>query len=152
MLGVLCGSLTGCGTTLGSNVKEYFNQVGIVLGYYMEDSSGESGSVDDGTALDAPADVMLTEVEEDEQTEQTEQMGPMGPGMQSGGWDYSFSGVENASYYQIEVYSAEDENGDAYASETVQDDGSDTYTGTLSGLSLGVRQLCGEGICDPGYR
>jgi hypothetical protein len=134
LLGVICGSLTGCGTTLVNNTKEYFNQVGTVLGYYMEDSSGSSE--DDGTRLDAPTDVKLAEAE-DTGEEQSEAAGPDMQMQAGGGWEYSFTGVENASYYQVEVYKIEDGSEESYASETVQDDGSESYTGTLNISDLG---------------
>lgn len=107
----MCTVLTGCGTTLADNTSQYFSQVSTVLGYYSNSSE------DDDSRLAAPEDVKLDRSGEE-------------------AWTYSFSAAEGASSYKLTLYDINNTSSGSYISETLEDNGSNTYEGSIEAQNL----------------
>ena len=135
----LVASLTGCSTSIGSNtsifISETTDAVSTMLSSGASSSSSDSSSAEEDTsgktALDTPGDFT---VDED--------------------GTYSFSGVENASYYQVFIADANAEDEDAYLDTTdqIEEDGSGTYTGSIAeSLSYGYGDFTVRVVAYPDY-
>ena len=111
LAGLLCmGMLSGCSTKVGEHSSTYFKQMSYVFTTAAKNASGaDVASSLDPNALLAPGNFT---VDED--------------------GSYSFDGVENAQYYYIYVYSNSTTKDAAAQSEKIVEDGSGTYTGSLS--------------------
>ena len=106
-LGVLCSA---CDTTAWTNLASYFDNLGEILG--SDDSSGSSGTTTTTkTQLDAPSTFTVAE-----------------------DGTYSFSAVENATAYNLYLYSSADSENAAYSKTIEAEDGTETYTGSLTEL------------------
>lgn len=108
--------LTGCGTSVGSNTQNYFDQVGSIIGTLLA-SGGSSDSVSQTSKdalpkLDAPSDFTVDEA-----------------------GNYSFGAVENADYYLIymcDVSAISDEDDFIYSSDAISASGAESYSGNLN--------------------
>lgn len=111
LAGLLCmGMLSGCSTKVGEHSSTYFKQMSYVFTTAAKNASGaDVASSLNPNALLAPGNFT---VDED--------------------GSYSFDGVENAQYYYIYVYSNSTTKDAAAQSEKIVEDGSGTYTGSLS--------------------
>lgn len=112
--------LSGCGSTVSENTTAYFSNVRSILNILKpaaaSSAATESSKASDKTELAAPTDYQVAE-----------------------DGSYSFQGVENADYYVIYFYNADntDENADfLYSSEAIQDTGTagQSYSGKLSDI------------------
>lgn len=112
---VLAFALTGC-TTIGTNTSLYFSEVADAVDTMLYSKSDAEAAVvedddSDKTALSTPEDFTVSE-----------------------DGSYSFSSVENASYYQLFIYEADAEDHETYisTSEQIEEDGSGTYSGSIT--------------------
>lgn len=112
--------LAGCGTNVGTHSSTYWTQMKYVLTTAMSSNSlikaAESASSTteeevDENAISSPENFVVNE-----------------------DGTYSFDAVENAQYYIVYVYDSESSVDASYTSEKIYDDGSDSYSGTLSDL------------------
>ena len=119
--GLVCmGLLSGC-SNVGEHSNTYFKQMSNVVSTAISsqqaiaaaeaESSDTTETVVDENALSTPADFVVNE-----------------------DGTYSFSAVENAQYYYIYVYESTTSMDASTQSEKILDDGSDSYSGTLSDL------------------
>lgn len=116
LMAVLC--LTGC-TTAGENAEIYFSKTSEILSALFS-SGGQS------PAADGQAD-----------TEEKEKLPTPAEFSIDADGNYSFEGVDNASYYIISFCAPDatsDEDSYLFASDQIEEDGSGEYTGACKDL------------------
>lgn len=125
-----CLCLAGCSTSVVEQTTSYFTRIGEKLAILAgDDTSDDSSSDEDSTktALSAPESF----------TVDTD-------------GSYSFSAVENADYYIVYMYDANSEDEEyLYISSNIEDDGSSSYSGTLTELGYAYGDYRVEVIAYP---
>lgn len=124
MAAALCLACTACGSSAGTHLSSYFSRVGDIV---SDLASG--GSVPGGTSTSATGT-------SDSSSDAVQLATPANFTVDAEG-NYSFDGVENASFYLIyfcEPTATEDGDDYLFASSPIYDDGSATYAGSCSDL------------------
>ncbi len=103
--------LAGCGSSMKESTEQYFSAVSSRLSGLSGSNSSSSEEKSNKTALETPGNLAVDEE-----------------------GNYTFTGVENSSYYIVYMYDANGTEGDGYIqiSDNIAEDGSGTYTGNLS--------------------
>ena len=124
MAAALCLTCTACGSSAGTHLASYFSRAGDIV------SNLASGSnVPGGTSAQTPDS-------SDPSSSAVQLSTPANFAVDAEG-NYSFDGVENASFYLIyfcEPTATEDGDDYLFASSPIYDDDSATYTGKCSDL------------------
>lgn len=132
----LCASLTGC-TTLGTNTGIYFSEMSDAWSTLVSSMGRSSSTASTGTA---------------EETVSENALGTPGDFTVDESGNYSFTGVENASYYQIFIYDTADQSEYLSVSGQIEETGSGTYTGNIAeSLTYGYGDYTVKVIAYPDY-